>query len=39
MPSKNNEQIAEILNEIADLLEIKGTPFKPKKYREAAKVL
>ncbi len=34
-----NEKIAQILNKIADLLEIKGTAFKPKAYRKAALVL
>ncbi|MGB9743255.1 MAG: hypothetical protein ACPLW9_00845 [Minisyncoccales bacterium] len=31
-----NEKIAKILNEIADLLEIKGVAFKPAAYRKAA---
>lgn len=39
MPSKNNKQIADLLNEIAELLEIKGTPFKPQAYKKAAKAL
>ena len=34
-----NQKIAKIFYEIADLLEIKGTPFKPKAYRKAAKSL
>lgn len=34
-----NQAIAKILNEIADLLEIKGTPFKPSAYRKAALAL
>ncbi len=37
--TNNNKKIAELLNEIADLLEIKGTPFKPQKYRKAASAL
>jgi len=32
----NNKKIAKILYEIADLIEIKGTPFKPAAYRKAA---
>lgn len=31
-----NQKIAKLFNEIADLLEIKGTPFKPRAYRKAA---
>ncbi len=34
-----NQQIAKLLNETAELLEIKGTPFKPAAYRKAAKNL
>ncbi|MDO8436075.1 MAG: hypothetical protein Q7S82_01645 [bacterium] len=34
-----NQTIAKILNEIAELLEIKGTPFKPSAYRKAAVAL
>lgn len=33
----NNLQIAQILNEIADLLEMKGVEFKPRAYRKAAR--
>ena len=32
----NNKEIAKILYEIADILVIKGTPFKPAAYRKAA---
>ena len=39
MKINNNKKITELLNEIADLLEIKGTPFKPQAYRKAANVL
>lgn len=34
-----NKKIAKIFNEIAGLLEIKGTPFKPRAYRKAAEAL
>lgn len=34
-----NEKLAKIFYEIAELLEIKGVPFKPKAYRRAAKSL
>jgi len=34
-----NKKISQILREIAELLEIKGTAFKPKAYRKAASVL
>lgn len=34
-----NKEIAEIFNEIAGLLDIKGTAFKPAAYRKAAKAL
>lgn len=34
-----NKKLSEIFYEIADLLEIEGTAFKPKAYREAAKAL
>jgi ribosomal protein S13 len=34
-----NEKIAEILNRIADLLDIKGVAFKPAAYRKAARSL
>lgn len=34
-----NEKIVQIFNEMADLLEIKGVPFKPAAYRKAAKSL
>lgn len=34
-----NKKIAKILNETAKLLEIKGTAFKPRAYREAASTL
>lgn len=34
-----NKKLAEIFYETADLLEIKGTPFKPTAYRKAAKTL
>ena len=34
-----NKKITQSLNEIADLLEIRGTPFKPAAYRKAAKAL
>lgn len=34
-----NRKIAQILNEIAELLEIKGVKFKPKAYRKAALAL
>ena len=32
-----NQKLSKILNEIADLLDIKGVAFKPKAYRKAAK--
>ncbi|MBS3816929.1 MAG: DNA polymerase/3'-5' exonuclease PolX [Candidatus Thermoplasmatota archaeon] len=32
-----NEEIAEIFNEIADLLDVKGVDFKPRAYRKAAR--
>ena len=35
----NNKKLAEIFYEIAELLEIKGTSFKPSAYRRAAKIL
>ena len=35
----SNKEIAKILNEIADLYEIKGVAFKPAAYRKAAKSL
>jgi len=35
----HNKKVAQSLNEIADLLEIRGTPFKPAAYRKAAKAL
>ncbi len=35
----NNKKLAGIFREIADLLEIKGTAFKPAVYRKAAEVL
>jgi len=34
-----NKEMAKIFYEIADLLEIKGVPFKPRAYRKAAKSL
>src|SRR3989344_769864 len=34
-----NQEIAKIFNEMAELLEIKGTAFKPAAYRKAAKIL
>src|SRR3989338_1779516 len=34
-----NQKIAAILNEMAELLEIKGTAYKPQAYRRAAKTL
>ncbi len=34
-----NKKIAKIFYETAELLEIKGVPFKPQAYRQAAKVL
>jgi DNA polymerase/3'-5' exonuclease PolX len=34
--NKKNKKIAQILNEIAKLLEIKGVAYKPKSYRRAA---
>jgi len=36
---KNNQKIAKIFYEIAELLEIKGVAFKPAAYRKAAKAL
>ncbi len=36
MPLSHNQKLAQILNEIAELLEIKGVPYKPKAYRKAA---
>ncbi len=35
----NNKTIAKIFNNIADLLDLKGVPFKPTAYRKAANVL
>lgn len=35
----NNNAIAKIFNEIADLLDLKGVAFKPAAYRKAAKIL
>ncbi len=34
-----NQKISKILNEIGDLLDVKGVAFKPKAYRKAAKAL
>jgi len=34
-----NKKLAQILNEIAELLEIKGVAYKPKAYRKAALAL
>ena len=34
-----NHEVAELLNEIADLLEIQDVPFKPRAYRKAAFVI
>ncbi|MDD5145357.1 MAG: helix-hairpin-helix domain-containing protein [Candidatus Pacebacteria bacterium] len=36
---ENNQELAKIFNEIANLLEIKGVAFKPAAYRKAAKAL
>lgn len=36
MPETTNQEIADILFEIADILEIEGTQFKPRAYRRAA---
>ena len=35
----NNKELAKIFYEIAEFLEIKGTPFKPQAYRKAARAL
>jgi len=37
--AKENQKLAKIFYEIADLLEIKGVSFKPKAYRKAAQAL
>lgn len=34
-----NKNLAKIFNEISELLELKGTPFKPSAYRKAAHIL
>jgi NAD-dependent DNA ligase len=39
MNNVNNKKIAKIFKEIAQLLDIKGTAFKPAAYRRAAKIL
>jgi len=36
MMIKNNKKIAQLLKEIAEFLEIKGVPYKPRAYRRAA---
>lgn len=39
LPPVRNSEVANILNEIADLLEIKGVQFKPRAYRRAAQAI
>src|SRR3989338_8991815 len=35
----NNKEIADILNSIADILELQGVDFKPRAYRKAAQAI
>jgi len=39
MPESQNKKLSKIFYEIADLLDLKGTPFKPAAYRKAGRTL